>query len=97
MRTTGASTVIGTFSSEQRFQSGGISGPVIQSPTAPAPRGQPHSAESLLRELRQVVWRSGIQWIHAAHALEHLRILLQRVRQKTVVVPVVNHLNEDGL
>jgi len=34
MRAIGASTVIGTFSSEQRFHSGGISGPVSQSPEA---------------------------------------------------------------
>ena len=34
MRAMGASTVIGTFRSEHRFQSGGISGPLNQSPDA---------------------------------------------------------------
>src|ERR1700749_5156276 len=51
----------------------------------------------LSKNLRQVIRCGGIQGIDAAHALKELRILLQHSREVTIVVAVMDHLDNDSL
>jgi hypothetical protein len=84
MRVTGASTVIGTFSSLQRRQSGAISGPRIQFPVA-----------SLLRKRAQLVRRRRIHRIHATHTVKYAGKALENAGKVAIVPLVMNHLDDD--
>ena len=94
MRVMGARTVIGTLSSWHRFHNGRHERTAKPIAARVARRTQTNTAKALCGQAREMIGRLGIQRIDAADAVKDAGKTLQHAGQKTVVVLVVDHLDD---